>query len=152
MQIVLHALMIQVLRVPKRDLMLHKMLLTFALIAFVSAPSTVLAAVGLLCPSQSEPPRILIVDIDKSNFSFFKLSTGKWDTNNSITIYHDRIVRFYEPTFVINRKTMVMTTKSDVDWKNRSKEVSINCSVHTVPDIERVAAREWERISNSRGF
>lgn len=133
--------------------MIHKVLLTFALIAFVSVPSTVLAAAGLLCPSQDEPPRIIIVDIKGAEISFFSLANGTWSSKRALSVHHDK-VRYvsFGDALEINRKTMTLATNYDADMRSSDTERNLSCSVHTVPEIELIAAREWERISNSRGF
>lgn len=133
--------------------MIPKVLLTIALIVFVSAPSSVWAAVGLLCPSQNEPPRILIVDVEGKNISLFSLANGKWGSQSPLDVYHDRVSTYIlGATIEINRQTMILTTTSDVDWRYSHNKRELNCSAHTVTDIELIAAREWDRISNSRGF
>jgi hypothetical protein len=131
----------------------HKVLLTFALIAFMSVPSAVLAAVGLLCPSQDEPPRIIIVDIEGAKIAFFSLANGTWGYKNELSVHHDKVrYSMWDAAVEINRKTMILTTDFDADMNISNTERILSCSVHTLPEVELIAAREWERISNSRGF
>lgn len=136
--------------------MSHKSLITFLLAAMFCIPVSTFAAVGLLCPSQNEPPRILIINVEENQRSFFYLSKGVWsEPVRSMDVRHDRVeFGFYDHKVTINRKTMVMTTRLDVDWKYEkgSPEIQLSCSVHSVKEIEAIASREWERINQNRGF